>query len=65
MALRRFLSTWELRLPRKTLVFFGACPAGIYIFKVKNRNTRTRYEICSRLKIETLEQDMKYVQGQL
>ena len=23
---------------------------GIYLFKVKNRNTRTRFEICSKLK---------------
>ena len=25
MALRRFLSTWGLWLPRRTLVFLGAC----------------------------------------
>ena len=28
-------------------------PAGIYMFKVNNRNTRTRYEICSKLKYFT------------
>ena len=30
-------------------------PAGIYLFKVNNRNTRTRYEICSKLTINTPE----------
>ena len=28
-------------------------PAGSYMFKVNNRNTRTRYEICSKLTIKT------------
>ena len=28
-------------------------PAGIYLPEVKNRNTRTRYEICSKLTIKT------------
>ena len=27
-------------------------PAGSYMFKVNNRNTRTRYEICSKLTIK-------------
>ena len=30
-------------------------PSGIYLFKVKNRNTSTMYEICSKLTIKTLE----------
>ena len=30
-------------------------PAGNYMFKVNNRNTNTRCEICSKLKIKTLE----------
>ena len=30
-------------------------PVGNYMFKVKNRNTRTRYEICSKLTIKTPE----------
>ena len=30
-------------------------PAGNYIIKVKNRITRTRCEICSKLKIKTVE----------
>ena len=31
-------------------------PAGIYQLKVNNRNTGTRYEICSKLTIKTPEQ---------
>ena len=30
-------------------------PAGNYMFKVNDRNTRTRFEICSKLKIKTPE----------
>ena len=30
-------------------------PAGIYLLKVNNRNTRTRCEICSKLIIKTPE----------
>ena len=30
-------------------------PAGIYLFKVKYGNTKTMCEICSKLKITTLE----------
>ena len=31
----------------------GATPAGNYMFKVNNRNTGTRFEICSKLTIKT------------
>ena len=31
-------------------------PAGIDMFKVSNRNTRTRCEICSKLRIKTPQQ---------
>ena len=31
-------------------------PASYYMFKVNNRNTRTRCEICSKLTIKTPEQ---------
>lgn len=31
-------------------------PAGNNLFKVKNRNTRPRYEICSKLTLNTPEQ---------
>ena len=30
-------------------------PAGNYMFKVNNKNTRTRYKICSKLTIKTPE----------
>ena len=30
-------------------------PAGNYMFKINNRNTRTRCEICSKLKVKTQE----------
>ena len=33
-------------------------PAGNYMFKVKNRNTRARSEICSKLTIKTLERGL-------
>ena len=39
----------------KYLTFNKNYPAGIYLLKVNNRNTRTRCEICSKLTIKTLE----------
>ena len=30
-------------------------PVGVYLFKVNNRNTRTRCEICSKLTVKTPE----------
>ena len=36
-------------LVEMTLLKIGFCPANIYLFKVNNRNTRKRCEICSRL----------------
>ena len=38
-------------------------PVDNYMFKINNRNTRTRCEICSKLTIETLGQGVKYVQS--
>ena len=48
-----------------------SCPPNIYLFKVNNRNTRKRFEICSKLTIKTsercqltieaLEKGVKYV----
>ena len=35
--------------------YLSCYPAGIYLFKVNNRNTRTRCEICSKLTINTPE----------
>ena len=34
-------------------LFTNTLPAGIYLLKVNNRNTRTRCEICSKLTIKT------------
>ena len=36
--------------------FDSIFPAGNYVFKVNNRNTRTRCEICSKLTIKTPKQ---------
>ena len=36
-------------------LIFVFIPAGIYLLKVNNRNTRTRCEICSKLTINTPE----------
>ena len=36
-------------------------PVGIYLLKVKNRNTRIRYEICSKLTIKTPEEEMGFI----
>ena len=37
------------------IIIFQHNPTGIYLLKVNNRNTRTRYEICSKLTIKTPE----------
>ena len=45
-------------VPAHLDVCSGICinnPAGIYLLKVNNRNTRTRCEICSKLTIKTPE----------
>ena len=41
-------------LKTSKLLFTGNFPAGIYIFKVSNRNTRIRCEISSKLAKKTL-----------
>ena len=40
-------STWNFSLK------LGPCPAGVWLLKVKNRNTRARCEICSKSTIKT------------
>ena len=48
----------KLLAPRKHLSshkYGTVFPASIYLFKVNNRNTRARCEICSKLKIKTSE----------
>ena len=39
----------------KCFLFFMFNPAGIYLLKVNNRNTRARYKICSKLITKTPE----------
>ena len=39
----------------KKCMWNGKYPAGIYLFKVNNRNTRTRCGMCSKLTIKTSE----------
>ena len=39
-----------------TKIVCSSNPADIYLFKVNNGNTRTKYEICSKLTIKTPEQ---------
>ena len=36
-------------------------PAKIYFFKVNNRNTRKRYEICSKLTIKTFIVNFEHI----
>ena len=50
-------STIGIILIRKNVLIpsFNEYPAGIYLLKVNNRNTRTRCEICSKLTIKTPE----------
>ena len=38
-----------LNITRDVPLQFDSHPAGIYLLKVNNRNTRTRCEICSKL----------------
>ena len=49
----------ELKSPSKIKLSYlddiESIPAGNYMFKVNNRNTRTRCEICSKLTIKTPE----------
>ena len=43
------------------LVMIDIAPAGNYMFKVNNRNTRAMCEICSNLTIETLDRRHRLV----
>ena len=37
----------------KVIIFSGPNPGNIYLFKVNNKNTRKRCEICSKLTTKT------------
>ena len=50
---QRSLKSRHMRLIGAVLHFTWKYPADNYMFKVNNRNTRTRYEICSKLTIMT------------
>ena len=47
---------WKHRFPWWVKTGQNECTAGIYLFNVNNRNTRTIYKICSKLTVETPEQ---------
>ena len=51
--IRTFKSVFKLTLVSSTLHW--DYPAGNYMFKVNNRKTKTRFEICSKLTIKTSE----------
>ena len=52
---------YYMKLPHcHVVVTTTAVPAGNYMFKVNNRNTRTRCEICSELTIKAPE-DVKLI----
>ena len=42
------------------VTYYSPFPAGIYLLKVNNRNTRTKCEICSKLTIKTPEQRQSF-----
>ena len=47
---------WErVRKMGKISGAYGPFPVGIYLFKVNNKSTRTKCEICSKLTIKTPE----------
>ena len=46
---------WFLHECSVGLIFLKVFPVGIYLLKVNNKNTKTRYEICSKLAIKTPE----------
>ena len=51
-----YITEYKQGLPfLATLSFSSQIPADIYLFKVNNRNTTKRYEICPKLTIKTPE----------
>ena len=50
---RSWIHEKELASSLGCSVYQTNCPAGIYLLKVNNRNTRTRCEICPKLTIKT------------
>ena len=50
---------------KKAMFFYvlGRIPAGIYLFKVNNRNARASCKMCSKLTVKTPEQRHRYCSG--
>ena len=56
LPIRQKTNSQPLRPTREnTYNFCTKCPAKIYLSKVSNRNTRKRYELCSKLTMKTPE----------
>ena len=54
----------KLKIPNvRETMSLGLNPAGIYLLKVNNRNTRTRCEICSKLTIKIPERRLWHRSG--
>ena len=51
----KVMNTWCNDISLWVYKRWNHVPAGIYLLKVNNRNTRTRCEICSKLTIKTPE----------
>ena len=54
---RNDMKFWKILIKLKQLK--SLIPAGNYMFKVNDRNTKTRYGICSKLTIKTTERRHK------
>ena len=54
---RNDMKFWKILIKLKQLK--SLIPAGNYTFKVNDRNTKTRYGICSQLTIKTTERRHK------
>ena len=50
---QKTLQHGQERLAQRKKIITRSFPAGIYLLKVNNRNTRAKYEICSKLTIKT------------
>ena len=57
--------SWKPLESRKLCFFYvlGRIPAGIYLFKVNNRNARASCKVCSKLTVKTPEQRHRYCSG--
>ena len=69
LIVKKVTKAWRRKHKLKCLSWLMICvwhyPACIYLFKFNNRNTRTIWEICSKLPIKTPEQSQSCFQGWL